>query len=89
MSDKEDLNIKFKQAVEDAEKLDSVPQDIMLEFYAYYKQATKGDHFTFNANIDNDVRSAFKFNAWQQLRGISPKKAKKEYIKLVDKYKNI
>lgn len=54
----------------------------MLRLYAYYKQAVKGDNFSFNA--DPDVKTAFKFNAWMQLRGMSEEEAKKEYINLVN-----
>ncbi|MGY5351195.1 acyl-CoA-binding protein [Wenyingzhuangia sp. IMCC45533] len=83
------LQDRFDKAVKIASTMEPLPPDVMLEFYAYFKQATKGDHFSFNANQDSeDVRSSFKFNAWMQLRGISPKKAKKEYIKLVEKHTN-
>lgn len=83
------LNDRFKKAVEIANKMQSLPQDEMLVFYAYYKQATKGDNFSFNAAISLDVRNAFKFNAWQQLKGISPDEAKEEYIKMVENYNNV
>ncbi len=81
-----DLNQKFNEAVETASNMtEKLPQDVMLEFYAYYKQATKGDNFSFNANIANGgVRNAFKFNAWMQLKGISSEDAKKKYIELVN-----
>ncbi len=83
------LQDRFDKAVRIATKMAPLPPDVMLEFYAYFKQATKGDHFSFNANAeDGDLRNSFKFNAWTQLRGISPKKAKKEYIKLVEKHTN-
>lgn len=86
------LKERFDKAVRIAAEMDPLPPDIMLEFYAYYKQATKGDHFfSFNANNqeeESDLRRSFKFNAWTQLRGISPKRAKKDYIKLVEKYSN-
>ena len=89
MTDKDVLlKERFNKAVKMALDMKPLPPDVMLEFYAYYKQATKGDHFSFNANIGEDLRSAFKFNAWTQLRGISPKKAQKEYIKLVEKHTN-
>ncbi|MDO6737826.1 acyl-CoA-binding protein [Wenyingzhuangia sp. 2_MG-2023] len=82
------LKIRFDKAVEIASEMEALPPDVMLEFYAYYKQATKGDHFSFNANHQQDLRNSFKFNAWMQLRGITPKQAKKEYIKLVEKHTN-
>lgn len=84
------LKERFDKAVKIASEMDPLPPDTMLEFYAYYKQATKGDHFfSFNANQNSgDLKRSFKFNAWMQLRGITPKKAKKEYIKLVEKHSN-
>lgn len=82
---KTELDIEFEKAFEKASGMtEKLPQDVMLEFYAYYKQATSGDNFTFNANFG--VRNAFKFNAWMQLKGISPEDAKKKYIDLVNNY---
>ncbi|WP_299002688.1 acyl-CoA-binding protein [uncultured Tenacibaculum sp.] len=78
-----DLDLKFKEAYKIASKLEEkLPPDVMLRLYAYYKQAVKGDRFTFNDN--SDLRNAFKFNAWMQLRGMDENEAKKEYIKLVN-----
>jgi len=80
------LNIAFKEAfkkVSDTEK--SLPPDVLLRLYAYYKQAVKGDNFTFENQIkEPDLRNAFKFNAWMQLKGMSPEEAKEEYIKLAN-----
>lgn len=85
MGDEKDLHEEFLEAYKKASAMKTpLPQDIMLLFYAYYKQATTGDNFSFNANFD--VRNAFKFNAWMQLKGISPEDAKKKYIELVNKY---
>lgn len=92
MTDKDALlKERFDKAVVIASEMSPLPPDIMLEFYAYFKQATKGDHlFSFNANNqeDSDLRSSFKFNAWMQLKGISAEEAKKEYIKLVELHTN-
>lgn len=77
----EDLNIKFEKAFDDISKLkQSLAPDLMLKLYAYYKQGTNGDTFSFNS--EPDVRDAFKFNAWMQLNGMDQDEAKKEYIKL-------
>ena len=54
--------------------------DIMLKLYAYYKQATSGNYS--NINKTPDVRDAFKFNAWMQLRGMTQDEAKEHYIEL-------
>jgi diazepam-binding inhibitor (GABA receptor modulating acyl-CoA-binding protein) len=79
------LNKSFLEAVEKASNMtQKLPQDVMLEFYAHYKQATAGDNFSFNAN--HGVRDAFKFNAWYQLKGITSDQAKEKYIALVEKY---
>lgn len=74
------LDIKFQEAFERISSLENLPPDVMLQFYAYYKQSTSGDSFQINA--EPDVRNAFKFNAWMQLNGMSQEEAKKEYIKL-------
>ncbi|WP_442267019.1 acyl-CoA-binding protein [Tenacibaculum sp. ZS6-P6] len=57
--------------------------DVQLRLYAYYKQATKGDNFSFN-NEEHNLRNAFKFNAWIQLKGMDENEAKRNYIKLVN-----
>ncbi|WP_369048675.1 acyl-CoA-binding protein [Tenacibaculum sp. UWU-22] len=78
------LDVAFNKAFEKASNTKvSLPPDTMLQLYAYYKQATAGDNSSFNTNYD--VRSAFKFNAWIQMRGMSKEQAKKEYINLVNK----
>ena len=85
MSVDKKLHEEFEKAYAKASAMKTrLPQDTMLLFYAYYKQATAGDNFSFNANFD--VRNAFKFNAWMQLKGISPEEAKRKYIELVNKY---
>lgn len=84
----ENLQEKFDQAFKNASKTSiMLPQDIMLQFYAYYKQATMGSDYRIpsNANKEN-VRDAFKLNAWFQLSHLTKDEAKIEYIKLVDKY---
>lgn len=79
-----DLDKEFEIAFNRISELKkAVAPDIMLKFYAYYKQASFGNKFSFNSGLN--VRSAFKFNAWMQLNGMSPEEAKKEYIKLANK----
>jgi len=78
------LNIEFNEAFNKISKTEQkLPSDILLRLYAYYKQAVKGDNFTFNLNAnDADIKSAFKFNAWMQLKGMSEDEAKQEYVNL-------
>lgn len=60
----------------------NLPPDIMLRIYAYYKQATNGlSHKDFTM-MSNDLKKAFKFNAWTQVNHLSEHEAKLEYIKL-------
>lgn len=83
---KKDLNTRFNEAYELASGFsEKLPQDVMLQFYAYYKQATKGNNYEQpSGNIE--LRNAFKLNAWFQLNHLTEEDAKKEYIKLVKKY---
>lgn len=79
-----ELNNKFKNAVEKASKIqEALPPDTLLRLYAYYKQAIKGDNFSMNTQ-QQSIKSAFKFNAWIQLKGMSEEQAKQEYINLVN-----
>ena len=79
-----DLDKEFEIAFKEISKLKkAVAPDVMLKFYAYYKQANFGNKFSTNSGLD--VRSAFKFNAWVQLNGMAAEDAKKEYIKLANK----
>lgn len=80
------LDKKFKEAYKIAsETTIKLPPDIMLQFYAYYKQATKGSNYM-QPSGDVELRNAFKLNAWFQLNHLTEKEAKKEYIKLVNKH---
>lgn len=76
-----DLDKKFNEAFDKISELKkAIAPDVMLKFYAYYKQANFGNKFSFNSDLN--VRSAFKFNAWMQLNGMTSEEAKKEYIEL-------
>lgn len=80
-----DLDIQFREAFEKASnmKQDSLPQDVMLRLYAFYKQATFGGFGSVNYS-SLDVRNAFKTNAWLQVSNMSEDDAKKAYIALVN-----
>lgn len=81
------LDIKFQEAFEIASnmKADSLPQDVMLRLYAYYKQATFGTIESKTEN-ENDLRNAFKTNAWMQISHISNDDAKEKYIDIINEY---
>lgn len=83
-----DLNNAFNEAyVVASNTREKLPPDVMLQFYAYYKQATRGNNYA-EPSGDSELRSAFKLNAWFQLSHLTEDEAKLEYIKLVKKYLN-
>lgn len=86
MTEEELTDLEFHRAYEKASKTSQkFPPDIMLQFYAYYKQATEtGGIYT--PSGEQDVRSAFKLNALLQVKGLSVTEAKLKYIELVRKY---
>ena len=84
MTDKE-LEIEFVKAVDYAMKISqsSLPQDVQLRLYAYYKQASFGTSIpTMSTNFD--LRNAFKTNAWMQISHISIREAKELYIETIN-----
>jgi len=86
METKSELELKFLKAFEIASQMEQqLPPDIMLKFYAYYKH---GMEEPTNQKIpaNNDLRNAFKLNAWMQISHLSKEEAKIEYIKLVEEY---
>jgi len=81
------LDEKFNTAFQMASKInqEDLPPDVMLRLYAYYKLATKNmPKFSNKTDDNNNIRNAFKFNAFTQLKGISISDAKTEYIKIVE-----
>lgn len=82
-----ELDKEFSVAFHKISELkEAVAPDIMLKFYAYYKQANFGNNFSFNHNLD--TRNGFKLNAWMQLNGMKAEEAKKAYIALAKKVLN-
>jgi acyl-CoA-binding protein len=83
--DNTDLEIRFRKAVDIAATMSqsSLPQDVQLRLYAYYKQATFGT-IEYNTSANFDLRNAFKTNAWMQISHISRDEAKECYIELIN-----
>ena len=79
-----DLDTRFMEAVEIASEMTqaSLPQDVQLRLYAYYKQATSGT-INFNNSDNFDLRNAFKTNAWMQISHLSIEEAKELYIETI------
>ena len=80
-----DLDIRFQEAVEIASEMTqaSLPQDVQLRLYAYYKQATIGT-ITYNQSPNDDLRNAFKTNAWMQIRNLTVEESKELYIEAIN-----
>ena len=79
------LNKRFNEAVNEASKMTqaSLPQDVQLRLYAFYKQATSGSA-KYGHSDNFDLRNAFKTNAWMQISHISIEEAKENYIKIIN-----
>lgn len=82
------MNIQeqFEQAVKDSKSLNERPgNDVLLQLYALYKQATEGDvNLDPPANAFDFVAKA-KYNAWAGLRGKSKENAMQEYVDVIEK----
>ncbi|MFV8442434.1 acyl-CoA-binding protein [Flavobacterium sp. LB2P44] len=80
-----DLNTQFLEAVEKASEMTqaSLPQDVQLRLYAFYKQAILGT-LDLKQNSSYHLRDAFKTNAWMQISHITPDKAKQHYIEIIN-----
>lgn len=80
---KKKLHTDFSKAVEFANDYSgSLPPDLMLKLYAYYKIATNNSD---NPKSKIPLIDAFKANALIQAQKISREDAMKAYIKLVKK----
>lgn len=76
------LHIQFEEAfkkVGDAKQ--EFPPDVLLQFYALYKQATQEQRFT-SQDGEHELVSAFKMNALLQVKHLSVDQAKEAYIQL-------
>jgi acyl-CoA-binding protein len=82
---KKDLDTMFLEAVEIASNMTqaSLPQDVQLRLYAFYKQATYGT-LSYNHSESYDLRNAFKTNAWIQISHLSIDDAKEQYIEIIN-----
>lgn len=80
-----DLDILFLKYFEKISNLkESIAPDDLLKLYAFNKQAKSPNNFNIGNN-KNGLINGFKFNARQQLKGMTQDDAKKGYIKLAKK----
>ncbi len=85
MIESEDLEIQFQDALKKALELSqaSLPQDVQLKLYAYYKQASFGSIDLKDPPVAIHLRDAFKMNAWVQVSHVSVSEAKIRYIEII------
>lgn len=85
-----DLDTRFKEAVQIASNIpqSSLPQDVQLRLYAFYKQATFGT-IDYNSSANYDLRNAFKTNAWMQISHLTVEEAKELYTNAINEVKDI
>lgn len=80
---------EFEQAVADSKNLSQKPDnDILLQLYSLYKQATNGDIDINPPSNPFDFIGKAKYDAWLRLKGKSKEDAMREYIELIKKLKN-
>lgn len=81
------LKSNFEAAVADSKKLPERPaNDVLLELYALYKQATDGDVEGKRPGFTDMVGRA-KYDAWAAIKGTASDDAMKRYIDLVKSLK--
>ncbi len=77
------LDDDFKSASERATQLPKRPaNDILLQLYALYKQATDGDVSGDRPGFA-DFEGRAKYDAWKKLESKSNDEAKQDYVSLV------
>lgn len=83
-----ELQQQFEQAVADSKTLAAKPSnDILLQLYSLYKQATEGDVNIEVPSNPFDIVGKAKYNAWEGLKGKSKEDSMNEYIALVQQLK--
>jgi len=78
----------FEEAVIEVKKLPPQSNEILLQLYSLFKQATEGDISGRKPGL-LDVRGRAKYSAWEKLKGMSQEDAKRKYCELVNElFKN-
>ena len=77
-----ELRETFESATERAKKLPNQPNDVLLELYGLFKQATAGDVSGEKPGMF-DFKGVAKYDAWEGHRGMTSEKAMQAYIELV------
>ncbi len=79
-----DLKAAFDKAMADSKNLSERPDNAtLLKLYALYKQGSAGDNLDKKPGFSDMVARA-KWDAWNQLKGLSQDAAMQQYIDLVN-----
>ena len=80
-----DLKQRFADAQARIKPVTGLGNDVMLDMYALYKQATSGDVSGARPGM-MDLRGRAKYDAWTKMKGLSSDDAMMKYIALVEKH---
>ena len=84
-----DLQKQFEDAAVNSKTLPEKPSnEVLLQLYSLYKQATTGDVNTEPPSNPFDFVNKAKYDAWANLKGKTKETAMQEYIDLVNKLKS-
>ena len=82
------LKKQFEAAVADSKKLPERPSnDVLLQLYALYKQATDGDVEGKRPGFTDMVGRA-KYDAWEAIKGTTGDDAMTRYVELISSLKD-
>lgn len=83
-----DLQKEFEEATANSKNLSEKPSnEILLQLYSLYKQATAGDNTGEPPSNPFDFVNKAKHDAWLSLKGKTKEAAMQEYVDLVNKLK--
>lgn len=80
-----DLAQRFVEAQARIKAVTSLSNDVLLDLYALYKQATAGDVSGARPGM-LDLRGRAKYDAWAKRKGSTADAAMTAYIALVDRH---
>ena len=80
-----DLAQRFADAQAKIKPVTGLGNDVMLDLYALYKQASTGDATGSRPGM-LDIKGRAKFDAWAKHKGMSRDAAMEAYITLVGKH---
>jgi len=80
-----ELDDRFTAAQARIKPVTGLGNDVMLDLYALYKQATSGDVSGSRPGM-LDVKGRAKYDAWAKRKGMAKPAAMEAYIAMVDRH---